>query len=119
MKAIEKVIFVLLLILSNSQVPSDRSINSCGKKTYDPPESSSDCIEEGEICCFIHLTRTIGTETQEKKFCASTPSRISKQDIKVEIQDYTGFELTDLQCNNSKFIKNIIGSILLVLFILC
>ena len=124
MRAIEKVIFVLLLILSNSQVPIGNSINSCGKRTYNQPASSNDCVENGEICCYVFLTKTVSntpgtTTTEEKKFCASSPSRIAKQDIKDEILEYTGYELTELTCNNSKYIKNIIGSLLLVLFILC
>ena len=119
MRAIEKVIFALLLILSKSQVPSGKSINSCGKKTYEPPDSSDDCVEDGEICCYVYLTKKISdTQTEEKSFCASSPSRISEQDIKEEIQEYTGYTLAKLTCNNSKYIKNIIGSLLLVLFIL-
>ena len=117
MKAIEGVILVLLLILVNNQVPSSQSINSCGNKGYAPPNSANDCVEDGEICCFVSLTKTTGSTTESKKFCASSPSRISKQDIRKEILEYTGYELAELNCNNSKYIKNIIGSLLLVLFI--
>ena len=117
MKAIEGVILVLLLILVNNQVPSSQSINSCGKNGYEPPNSANDCIEDGEICCFVSLTKE-GSTTESKRFCASSPSRISKQDIRKEILEYTGYELAELNCNNSKYIKNIIGSLLLVLFIL-
>ena len=118
MKAIEGVIFILLLILVNNQVPTDKSVNSCGIKGYTPPTTASQCSEEGEICCYVYLTKTSGTATEEKRFCASSPSKISKQDIKKEIEEYTGYELKELSCNNSKYIKNIIGSLLLVLFIL-
>ena len=118
MKAIEGVIFILLLILVNNQVPTDKSVNSCGIKGYTPPTTASQCSEEGEVCCYVYLTKTIDTVTEEKRFCASSPSRISKQDIKEEIEEYTGYDLKELSCNNSKYIKNIIGSLLLVLFIL-
>ena len=117
MKLIEGVIFALLLIFVNNQVPIGMSLNSCGKKSYVPPSGASECaenIEEGEFCCYIYLKK--GTE--EKRFCASSPSRISKQDIKEEIEEYTGYTLEELSCNNSKYIRNIIGSLLLVLFIL-
>ena len=115
MKAIEGVIFALLLILVNNQVPSGNAINSCGKKGYTQPTSSDDCVENGEICCFVKLTID---STNSKAFCASSPSRISKNDIIKEIEDYTGYKLEAFECNNSKYIKNIIGSLLLVLFIL-
>ena len=44
-------ILVILLIFVNNQVPSDKVINSCGIKGYDPPNKITDCAEEGEYCC--------------------------------------------------------------------
>ena len=117
MKAIEGIIFVLLLILVNSQVPSDKAINSCGsKKDYSQPDRKEDCKAEGEICCFVHLTQKDDDTQTIKKFCASSPSKILKEDIASEIEDYTGYRLKELSCNNSKYIKNIMGSLFLVLF---
>ena len=113
MKALTGVIFSLFLILVNNQVPSGKSINSCGLKGYGTP-TADQCKEEGEICCYIYLKK--GTE--EKKFCASSPSKITRQDIKKEIEEYTGYTLEQITCNNSKYIKNILVSLLLALFIL-
>ena len=114
MKALTGVIFSLFLILVNNQVPSDKSINSCGFRGYDSPSSAEQCKEEGEVCCYIYLKKG----TDEKKFCASSPSRITKQDIKEEIEEYTGYTLEQITCNNSKYIKNILVSLLLALFII-
>ena len=115
MKEINIIIFFIFFYLVNNQVPSGYVVNTCGNLGYNAPGSSSDCRQDGEICCFVHLTNT---PKGEQKFCVSAPSKISINDVKEDIEEYTNFKLNELVCNNSKFINNIILISLLFLFIL-
>ncbi len=118
MKISNIIIFCLLFLLVNTQVPSGRALNSCGsKKNYDPPKDASECKnEDGEICCFIWIKVDESDATKDKKFCASSPSKIELDDVKSDIESYTGYKLHEITCNKSYFIKNTF--VLLFLFIL-
>ena len=122
MKQINIIIFYIFFYLVNSQVPSGSVVNTCGKIGYNEPSDQNDCKENGEICCFVHLKKipTPGTPGTlgEKKFCVSAPSKISIEDVKEDIESYTNFELHQLVCNNSNFIKITIIISLLFLFVL-
>ena len=90
-------------------------INTCGNIGYHEPNDPKECIQSGEICCFVKIK--IGND-EFKKFCASSPSNIDKDDVKDEIKNYTSYELVDLSCNKALFTKNSIIIPLLILLIL-
>ena len=116
MKQIDIIIFCLFFYLVNNQVLNNQVINTCGKIGYIPPNSVTDCVEKGEICCFVHLKNT---PDGDKTFCVSAPSKIAIEDVKEDIESYTNFKLHQLVCNeNSNFIKNTIIITLLFLFVL-
>ena len=113
-------IFFLFLLLSlkiSNQLPTGKVINTCGKLGYDPPGSASDCVEKDEYCCYLHIQNKQDT-TEELKFCVSSPSDIDVDDVKSEIEQYTGYEIKELKCNNSKIIKNSMAVLFILLFIL-
>ena len=114
MNALKGVILIFVLIFVNNQVPSNYSINSCGVVGYQMPNKSIDCVQENEYCCYVVLKKK--ESTYEKKFCATAPSKITKQDIEDDIKQYTDYTLETLECNNSKYINIFIG-LLLLLFI--
>ena len=116
MKVIEHLILIYSIVFINNQVPSNFAVNSCGKISNNPPENANECIEEGEICCFVHLKRE--SDSKEKKFCAHAPSKIKKEEVSEEIKSYTSYDIIELTCNNSDKIKNIFISLLLLLFLL-
>ena len=118
---IKQIILILLFICLNSDTTEDyknKAINSCGIKGYTMPEDKSKCVEEKEICCFVRLNYTDSKTGQktEKRFCASAPSNIKKEDIQEEIEKYTDYELAELVCNNSIYFK--ISFIFLMIYIL-
>ena len=116
MKVIKAFILIIFFIYVNDQVPTGKALNSCGqKKDYTPPDKKEDCSDNtGEICCFVELKhKQLSTI---KTFCAVAPSKIEKSDIEEKISEYTDYNLTDLVCLNSKYIK--IGPLFLLLFIL-
>ena len=110
----KEIILLFLFFFVKNQVPSNYSINSCGNLGYLIPNKSADCIEPGEYCCFVHLKKG----SDEKKFCASAPNKITKSEIENDIKTYTEYELSELECNNANFIKNIFGILFLLFFIL-
>jgi hypothetical protein len=110
MKVINNLILIYSIVFINNQVPSNFAVNSCGKISNIRPETANECIEEGEICCFVHLER----DSKEKKFCAHAPSKIEKDEIKNEIKSYTNYDLIELTCNNADKINNIFISLLLL-----
>ena len=114
MNVINEFTLILLLIFVNNQVPSNNVINSCGKIGYDKPTKASDCVEDGEYCCFVVLKK----DSTTKEFCATAPSKITKADIEEDIKKYTDYSLEKLDCNNSKFINNFNFIIFLSVFIL-
>ena len=116
MTKLNKIIFTFLLLFLkiNSQIPSNKVINTCGKLGYDPPSGPEECKEKGEYCCFLHIQNT-KTTTEELKFCVSSPSDIDIDDVKSEIQSYTGYKILQLSCNKGQIIKDSI-TVLLVLF---
>ena len=97
MKIINFVSLLILFVLINSQVPDGKVINSCGKKGYDQPNDPSECKEKDTTCCFIWLE---GTPKGDMKFCFVSPSKISVDDVKAEIKEYTGFDIKQLDCND-------------------
>ena len=114
-------IFFLFLLLSlkiSNQLPTGKVINTCGKLGYDPPNSASDCVEKGEYCCFLRIQNTKDPNEAELKFCVSSPSDIDESDVKSEIEQYTGYQIKELKCNNSKIIKNSMAVLFILLFIL-
>ena len=129
-------IFFLFLLLSlkiSNQLPTGKVINTCGKLGYDPPNSASDCVEKGEYCCFLRIQNTkdptegeiccfvsllTPNNQQPIKFCVSSPSDIDESDVKSEIEKYTGYQINELKCNNSKIIKNSMAVLFILLFIL-
>lgn len=116
MKQIDIIIFCLFFYLANNQVPTGKVINTCGKVGYYPPDYSTDCVQPGEICCFVYLKNT---PDGDKRFCVSAPSKITLDDVQDDIESYTNFKLHQLVCNdNSNFIKNTTIISLLLLFIL-
>ena len=100
-------IFILLtffvFIATNEDV-----VNTCGVIGYNQPTDSSQCKQDGEICCFIEIKNEKNTTDAKtnKKFCVTSPSLIDIKDVKEEIEKDTGFKLAQLVCNNSNFIKN-------------
>ena len=116
MKVIKVFILIIFFIYVNDQVPTGKALNSCGqKKDYTPPTKKDDCSDNtGEICCFVELKHK--QDSSFKTFCAVAPSKIEKSDIEEKISEYTDYNLTQLECLNSKYIQ--IGPLFLLLFIL-
>ena len=116
MKVIKVFILIIFFIYVNDQVPNGKALNSCGKnKDYTPPDKKEDCADNtGEICCFVELKHK--QDSSFKTFCAVAPSKIEKSDIEEKIYEYTDYNLTQLECLNSKYIKT--GPLFLLLFIL-
>ena len=86
-------------------------INTCGNILGRQPSSAEECIEEGEICCFVSL---ITPKNQPIKFCVSSPSDIEKGDVEGKIKEYTGFTLVDIHCNRGSYISNYFSSLLFI-----
>ena len=106
MKVIKAFILIIFFIYVNDQVPTGKALNSCGKnKDYTPPDKKEDCADNtGEICCFVKLTKKQDSSSI-KTFCAVAPSKIEKSDIEEKIYEYTDYNLTQLECLNSKYIQ--------------
>ena len=102
MKLIKQLIFLIILfIYINSQVPKDKAINSCGTVIgYAMPDNASQCKGNNEYCCFVRLRK----DDDEKRFCATAPSKIEKSDTENDINSLTDYTLLELTCNNSKFL---------------
>ena len=105
--------FSFLSLFSFITNTGHKVINTCGNKENNQPTSAEDCIEEGEICCFV----SIKANNEIIKFCVSSPSDIEKEDVDDKIKEYTGFTVEELHCNKGKFISNYF-SLLIFLFIL-
>ena len=110
---INKIIFFLLFLSIIAQTTS--VLNTCGKKRHYHEPSPSDCEEEDEICCYIHIKPPSG---DDQKFCHSSPSMIEKSDVDKDIKSFTGYEILDIKCNKSYFIKSMFLVMTLLLFIL-
>ena len=109
------IFFISFLSLLSFITNTGRSvINTCGNKENNQPSSAEDCIEEGEICCFVSIK---ATNNEIIKFCVSSPSDIEKEDVDYKIKEYTGFTIEELHCNKGQFINNYLSS-LIFLFIL-
>ena len=118
MASLKKIIFLTLFInLLDIVILTDppEVINTCGNILGRQPSSAEECIEEGEICCYVSL---ITPDNTPIKFCVSSPSDIDESDVKSEIEQYTGYEIKELKCNNSKIIKNSMAVLFILLFIL-
>ena len=115
MKVIDAIILLLLIIVS-CDAQGVKVLNSCGKIGYDEPADISECKQEEEYCCFIHVKND--TQNINKRFCLSAPSDIKKEDIKSEIETYSKVTIEQFECvNDSHFIKNTFYLFLLLLFI--
>ena len=116
MKSFNIIILTILFILINAQVPNDKVLNSCGKRDYEMPKDSSECKSDYGYCCFIRINVTFYNKTKgQKTFCASSPSDIKLKDVQEDIDDYTNSNLIEIKCNNSKYIKLISWSMILIL----
>ena len=116
MKIIKGFILIFLFIYIQNQVPEGSVINSCGKLGYEMPKDNSECKEKNEYCCFVHLQNNKNT-SQSKKFCATAPNNIRKDDIEKEIYTYTDYDLVELTCNNSQFLYfNMFFLLIFILF---
>ena len=111
---LNKIIFFLLFLSIITQTTTS-VLNTCGKKRDYTEPAPSDCEEEDEICCYIHIKPPSGGE---QKFCHSSPSMIEKSDVDKDIKSFTGYEVLDIKCNKSYFIKSMFLVMTLLLFIL-
>ena len=116
MKYFYKTIFLLSFLLSNINC-QDKVLNTCGITNYNQPSSADQCKEDGQMCCYVHLTKADNTPP-DIKFCVNSPSEIEKDDVKSEIKEYTGFTLVEIKCNESQFLHNSMIASLMIIFIL-
>ena len=116
MKSFNIVIFTILYTLINTQVPSGKVLNSCGKRDYEMPASASECKADYGYCCFIKMNvKDYDGTYVNKTFCASSPSDIKLKDVKDDIDDYTNSVLYEISCNNSIYFKLVTWYIALLL----
>ena len=54
-----------------------------------------------------------GKET--KRFCASSPSKITQKDVEKDIEDYTNSKLVKIACNDSSYLKLIICNLTVII----
>ena len=106
-------IFICLLFKINCD---KKIINTCGNNIgYKEPKIHDDCIQDGELCCFVSVKDKNDVTTN---FCVSSPSNIEKGDVESKIKDYTGFTLVDLKCNKCQYIYNSIILVFNFIFLL-
>ena len=118
MKYFYKTIFLLSFLLSNINCDyPPKVLNTCGNIGYNLPGSANDCKEDGQMCCYVHLTKA-GNTPSDIKFCVNSPSEIEKDDVKSEIKEYTGYTLEEIKCNKSKFLYNSMIALIMIIFIL-
>ena len=117
MKYFYKTIFLLSFLLSNINCDPPKVLNTCGITNYNQPASADQCKEDGQMCCYVHLTKA-GNNPPDIKFCVNSPSEIDKEDVKSEIKDYTGFTLVEIKCNESQFLYNSMIASLMIIFML-
>ena len=112
--------FLILFIQINNQVPAGKVIHTCGKLGYDQATKKEDCVEKGEICCYVQIRHKDKTTDSDKLgFCVTSPTMIEIDDVKSEILDYTDFNVLKLECtDNSQLIKTSIKLMLMIAFIL-
>ena len=113
MKYFYKSIFLFSFLLVN--IICGNVLNTCGNIGYNQPQSSDECKEDGQMCCYVHITHDDGTDIS---FCVNSPSEIEKEDVKNEIKEYTKFTLEDIKCNKSNYLYNNMIASLLIIFIL-
>ena len=117
MKYFYKTIFLLSFFLSNINFADGNVLNTCGNIGYNQPGSANDCKEDGQMCCYVHLTKA-DEAPSGIKFCVNSPSEIDKEDVESEIKEYTGFTLVEIKCNESQFLYNSMIASLMIIFIL-
>ena len=100
MSLCNKLIFLFLFLLC--KIKGNKVINTCGRNTYDEPTKAEDCVEQGEICCYVSIQ---DNNNQITKFCVASPSDIVKEDIDDKVKEYTGFTVLEVQCNESGYIN--------------
>ena len=93
-------LFLNLLIVILADPP--QVINTCGNILGRQPSSAEECIEEGEICCYVSIQDNNDKIT---KFCVASPSDIEKDDVDDKIKEYTGFTVLEVHCNKSYYIN--------------
>ena len=107
MSLCNKLIFLFLFLLC--KIKGNKVINTCGRNTYDEPIKAEDCVEQGEICCYVSIK---DNNNQITKFCVASPSDIEKEDIDDKVKEYTGFTVLEVQCNESGYINNSITALI-------
>ena len=100
MSLCNKLIFLFLYFACKTK--GNKVINTCGRNTYDEPIKAEDCVEQGEICCYVSIQ---DNNNQITKFCVASPSDIEKEDIDDKVKEYTGFTVLEVQCNESCYIN--------------
>ena len=116
MAFLKKLFFSILFLTLLTIINSDRKvINTCGNKENNQPSSAEDCIEEGEICCYVSIKTN---DNEIVKFCVSSPSDIEKDDVDDKIKEYTGFTIEELHCNKGQFINNYLSSLIFLCILL-
>ena len=107
MSLCNKLIFLFLFFAC--KIKGNKVINTCGRNTYDEPTKAEDCVEPGEICCYVSIQ---DNNNQITKFCVASPSDIEKEDIDDKVKEYTGFTVLEVQCNESGYINNSITALI-------
>ncbi len=100
MSLCNNLIFLFLFLVI--EIKGGKVINTCGKNTYDEPTKAEDCVEQGEICCYVSIQDNNDKIT---KFCVASPSDIEKDDVDDKIKEYTGFTVLEVHCNKSYYIN--------------
>ena len=114
MKVINAIVFFYLIIIIHNE---EQVINTCGKIGYDEPQNPNECQQKGEYCCYVHIEGESNGKQINKKFCVTTASNIKINDVKSDIEKYTGLTLKELVCNNSHSIKVTFYLLFLIIFI--
>ena len=105
MAYLKKIIFfTLFLNLLDLVILADtpQVINTCGNILGRQPSSAEECIEEGEICCYVSIQ---DNNNQVTKFCVASPSDIKKEDVDDKVKEYAGFTVLEIHCNESGYIN--------------
>ena len=114
MKLLFHILLIYFFAYVNTSVPPGKTVNGCGKMGYEEPQKTEDCKDDYEICCYISLKIDEGS----KRFCFPAPEKMELDDVKEEIETYTGYEVESLKCNDfSERIKVLVGHLILIGFI--
>ena len=113
MKLLFYILLIYFFLFVSSQSSSNKTINGCGKVSYNQPKSLEDCRDDSEMCCFIRLKN--GTENY-KSFCFPAPEEIDKEDVADKIKEYTDYDIDVLACGCEQ-IKYLVYHLVLIFLI--